>query len=96
MNSIPEIIPISDIRQRQNEILRTLASGPVVLTQHGKAAAVMIDPAQWNSFMEELEDLRDLLTVYRQDEAIASGELTVEDVDTSELRELLKSGKMAT
>ena len=96
MATIPEIIPISDIRQRQNEILQQLSNGPIVLTQHGKAAAVLVDPEQWNSFMEELDDLRDVLTLYKQDRAITAGQLEFEDINTDELREWVDGGKVAT
>jgi prevent-host-death family protein len=58
---VPELIPISDIRQRQVEILGRLANGPVILTQHGRAAAVMLSPAEYNRLIDALEDLQDAL-----------------------------------
>ena len=57
--TVPELLPISDFRQRQTEILLQLQKAPVVLTQRGRAAVVMVNPAQWNAFMNELEDLHD-------------------------------------
>jgi len=59
MGRIPELVPISDIRQRQNEILASLTGGPVVLTLFGKAAAVMISPTEYDHMMTALEDLQD-------------------------------------
>ncbi|MFQ5796297.1 MAG: type II toxin-antitoxin system Phd/YefM family antitoxin [Candidatus Bipolaricaulia bacterium] len=38
----------SKLRQTQNEVLEKLSEGPVVLTQHGEATAVLVDPEQWN------------------------------------------------
>jgi prevent-host-death family protein len=61
MDIVPELIPISDIRQRQNEILARLIEGPVVLTQHGRGAAVLVSPDLWNSMVMQLEDLQDAL-----------------------------------
>lgn len=61
MSTVPEIVPISKLRHTQNEILAKLSEGPVVLTQHGEAAAVLVDPKQWNRLIEELEDLYDAL-----------------------------------
>jgi prevent-host-death family protein len=61
MNAIPELAPISDLRLRQSELLSRLDKGPVVLTQRGRAAVVLVDPDYWNQVMEELEDLRDAL-----------------------------------
>ena len=73
MYTVPELIPISDLRQRQREILEHLSEGPVVLTQHGRAAAVLVHPGQWNRLLEEFEDLHDAL-----DAVEARGEPTVD------------------
>jgi len=59
MNVIPELVPISELRLRQSEVLKRLSDGPVVLTQRGHAAAVLVDPEQWNLLMSDLEDLQD-------------------------------------
>ncbi len=59
MDRIPEIVPISALRLRQSEVLKKLPAGPVVLTQHGKAVAVMVDPEAWNRITEQLESLAD-------------------------------------
>jgi prevent-host-death family protein len=61
MFPIPELVGISDLRLRQNEILNKLSDGPVVLTQRSKAVAVIVSPEQWNQLVGELEDLRDIL-----------------------------------
>ena len=59
MSKIPELVPISDIRQRQTEILASLSTGPVILTLFGKAAAVMVSPAEYDRMVTALEDLQD-------------------------------------
>lgn len=61
MQPVPELIPISKLRHVQNEILARLREGPVVLTQHGEAAAVLVDPTTWNRLLAELEDLTDAI-----------------------------------
>jgi antitoxin StbD len=66
--TLPDLLPISELRQRQNEILRRIETSPVVLTQHGRAAAVLVSPECWNAIVEELEDLRDLQLVAEQKE----------------------------
>jgi len=77
MSTVPVTIPISDLRARQSDILRDLSQGPVVLTQHGRAAAVMVSPERWNRLLEELEDLRDTIAAvesydeYRRDPSTA-------------------------
>ena len=77
MRAIPELAPISDLRLRQSELLSRLGKGPVVLTQRGRAAVVLVDPEYWNQIVEELEDLRDALDAieayeaYQQDPSAA-------------------------
>jgi len=70
-------LPISDLRERQNEILATLAREHVLLTQHGRPAAVMVSPEQWNRLMAMLEDLQDAA-----DAADARREAGAVDFDT--------------
>ncbi len=55
------IIPISELRKRQAEVLLALERGPAILTQHGKGAAVLLSLEQYNQMLQELEDLEDAL-----------------------------------
>jgi prevent-host-death family protein len=59
--TLPELVPISDLRTRQGEILAGLKEGPVILTQHSRAAAVLVSTDQYNRMVEMLEDLQDAL-----------------------------------
>jgi len=61
MGALPELVPISELRVRQAEILDKLNRGPVILTQYSKAAAVMMSVEQYNHMIEALEDLQDAL-----------------------------------
>jgi prevent-host-death family protein len=69
MRAIPEIFGVSDLRTRKSEILRKLHAGPVVLTQHARAVAVLVSPEKWNQLVEEIENLQDALAAVeaRQD-----------------------------
>jgi prevent-host-death family protein len=58
MNAIPETLPISELRFHQSEVLDQLSNGPVLLTRQGKAAAVLVDPVEWNRIVEQIEDLQ--------------------------------------
>ncbi len=63
MNAIPVTIPISDLREHQNEILATLAREHVLLTHHGRPAAVMISAEEWNRLVARMEELQDALDI---------------------------------
>jgi prevent-host-death family protein len=60
---ITDVIPISELRKRQDEVLAMIERRPVILTQHGRGAAVLISLAQWESILERLEDMDDALTM---------------------------------
>lgn len=77
MNPIPKTIPVSDLRFNQAELLDNLAAEPVLLTRQGKAAAVLVDPEQWNTLLARLEFLDDSITALQ-----AKLELLTEEDDT--------------
>jgi len=60
MAKIPNIVPITDLRQDATTIVkRVAASGePVVITQRGRAAAVMVSMEAYEHSEHELELLR--------------------------------------
>jgi PHD/YefM family antitoxin component YafN of YafNO toxin-antitoxin module len=91
MGAVPELIPISELRARQNEILIGLKKRPAILTQHGRAAAVLVNPEQWDRLFarlraleEALEQAEDARAVKAIEARLASGEevlLDWEDVE---------------
>jgi len=83
MQTIPNLIPISELRQKQNKILKMLSDGPVVLTQHGRASVVLVSPELWNQMVNELEDLHDALDAV---EVIQNAEPTISFDDYMENR----------
>ncbi len=58
MDPIPEVIPISELRLRQNQLLEQVSDEPILLTQHGRAVAVLIGPEPYNRLLEYIEDLQ--------------------------------------
>jgi prevent-host-death family protein len=61
---VREVIPISELRKRQAEVLAALEKGPAILTQHGKGAAVLLSFDAYNRLLEELEDLQDAMDAF--------------------------------
>ena len=84
MHVIPKLVPISKLRLTQNEVLKQLSEGPVVLTQRGEAVAVLVDPEQWNRLVEELELWRDSYEVLEAKYRVATGEDEVIDWSEAE------------
>ncbi len=87
MDRVPELVPISELRTRQAHILEQLKQGPIVLTHRSKAAAVFVDPGQWNRLLEQLEDLQDVIAIQQQELEEERGEAELIPVDEEELRD---------
>lgn len=58
MDPLPRVVPISELRLKQNELLKRLSDQPIVLTQHGRPAAVLVGPEAYNRLLEHIEDLQ--------------------------------------
>jgi prevent-host-death family protein len=60
MGTITNIIPVSDLRQDAARVLKQLREKrePLIITQRGRAAAVMIDVDAYERFEHEKELLR--------------------------------------
>lgn len=58
MNPLPDVVPISELRTRQNELLEQVSEEPILLTRHGRAVAVLLGPEPYNRLLEQLDDLR--------------------------------------
>lgn len=62
------IEPLSDFRTNSADFIKRLKRDkqPIVLTQHGKSAAVLLDVSEFDRVIERLELLEDLLEAKEQ------------------------------
>jgi len=60
MAKLPNIVPITDLRQDATSIIKRVTSSrdPLVITQRGRAAAVMVSMEAYEHTQHELEILR--------------------------------------
>lgn len=72
MAQLPEIIPIKDLRQETAAVLKRVQSSgqPVVITQRGRTAAVLLSPDAYERSERERHVLRLLV---RGEHEIAAG-----------------------
>lgn len=72
MSSLPVIIPISDLRQDTAGVIKRVAASdePVIITQRGRASAVLVSTETYERTQHENEILRILA---RGDAEIAAG-----------------------
>jgi len=84
MAELPTIIPVSDMRQDAAKVLRWLkeTAKPIVITQRGRAAAVMLSVEAY----EQSERDRELLRL------LARGEREIEADDGHDLDSVLAEG----
>jgi PHD/YefM family antitoxin component YafN of YafNO toxin-antitoxin module len=54
-------LPVSDLRNKQAEIVSKLDETPILLTRGGYGAGVLVHPDKWNQLMAELARLYRLL-----------------------------------
>lgn len=88
MSTLPAIIPISDLRQDTAGIIKrvTASDEPVVITQRGRATAVLVSADAYERTQHENEILRILA---RGDAEIAAGVGRDADDVMAEARALL-------
>ena len=53
-------LPVSELRTHQAQVLARLQEGPVLLTQRGRGAGVLVHPDRWNELVEALLEYEDI------------------------------------
>jgi prevent-host-death family protein len=58
-----DIEPLSEFRKKSADFIKRLKKEkqPIILTQHGKSAAVLMDVSEYERFTNKMEMLEDLL-----------------------------------
>ena len=79
-------LPASRVCRDEDDILSRLREGPLLLTQHGQAAGILLQPAVWNQLLERLEKQSDLITALTVELEMERGETTFEPVEIEELK----------
>ena len=91
MAKVPNIIPVTDLRQDAASVLRRVrhSKQPVVITQRGRAAAVMLSTEAYERAEHDLQLLRLLV---RGDREIAAGKGFDLDAILADADALLEDG----
>ena len=94
MAAIPQILPMSDMRNRHAEVIEKLVDGPVFLTRHGVGEAVLVSNEQWAILMRYIEDQADIIDVLEAKLEIALSQDQIEDVDINELKAMASGERL--
>lgn len=68
MRTQHDIKPVSEFRSNAASLIQQVQDGrrPLILTQHGHSAAVVLAASEYDRLMDELELLRDVAQAERQ------------------------------
>jgi len=61
MEKVQQIVPISQLRTAQNEILALMDKAPVVLAQRDRPRAVLVSVTDWDAAAAQLQRLKQRL-----------------------------------
>lgn len=53
-----EAVPITSFKNGPTEVVEKIAKQPLLLTQHGRSVAVVVNPQQWNDMVKQLSEHR--------------------------------------
>ncbi len=83
-----DVLPVTEFRANTSAMLTRMHANrrPVILTQHGRGTAVVMDVEVYEGLLDEMELLRDLHIAEGQ---IARGEAIPHEQVVAELRERL-------
>lgn len=81
-----DVRPVTEFRANTSALIDQMRSSrrPLILTQHGRSAAVLLDPEVYEDLISEVELLRDLSISEAQ---IASGQVIQHDEVIRRMRE---------
>jgi prevent-host-death family protein len=85
MSAMPQIAPITEIRNTHTGVLSKLKNGPVFLTQRGTSAAVLLSPTQWERLNQRVDELETMVDILQSKVELLSGQATYEEVTFAEL-----------
>ena len=66
MHKAMTTMPVSELRTKQASIIAQLRESPILLTQRGRGAGVLVHPDQWNEMVELLDDYENILVAKNQ------------------------------
>ena len=83
-----DVLPVTEFRANTSALLAQLRTNkrPMVLTQHGRSAAVLLDVGEYERLLDEIALLQDIRVA---EEQVARGEGLSHDEAVRELRSRL-------
>jgi prevent-host-death family protein len=88
-----DIMPISEFRANATSLIEQVnrTKRPLVITQHGKSSAILLDVSEYENLIETVELLKDI--VHGQDDVINNRVYTTDQVREMLLKKKKKNPK---
>lgn len=67
--SVEQLVQLTEARTRFSEFVRLAQEQVIWVLRHGRPAVVLVSPKQYEALLNEIEDLRDRLSIYESEEA---------------------------
>ena len=83
MQTVPQIVPVTEMRQHHKQVLEKLHNGPVILAQRSKPTAILVSIEEWDQMVQDAQKHRRsvlLRQLAEDDNPDAWG--TMEELDT--------------
>ncbi|HET8865184.1 MAG TPA: type II toxin-antitoxin system Phd/YefM family antitoxin [Gracilimonas sp.] len=87
-----DIRPLSEFRKKSADFIERVKNNkrPIVLTQHGKSAAVLVDVGEYQRMIDKMDLAEELMQAERD---IVNGNVVSNDEAKKQMRERLKEWK---
>lgn len=70
-----DFIQLTEARNKLSELVRRVQDKPIWILRHSQPAAVFISPAHYEALLDEIEDLKDRLSIFESE--ASSGDLRI-------------------
>lgn len=81
MQTMPQLVPVSELRYNHREVFRMLKNGAILLAQRSKPAAVLVSVEEWDRRARRLIELEGLLEAKQALARIDDGLATTTTLD---------------
>ncbi|MDZ7886557.1 MAG: type II toxin-antitoxin system prevent-host-death family antitoxin [Mycobacterium sp.] len=75
------LVPVSEARASLSALIKQAADHDITLMNHGRPAAMLLSAERYDALLEEIEDLKDRLSVHERDGVTVSFDHLVAELD---------------
>lgn len=62
-----DVMQLTEARNKLSEMVRRVQDKPIWILRHSQPVAVLVSPARYEALLDEIEDLKDRLSIYESE-----------------------------